>query len=27
VNMHNNLIVWTGQKKIKKVVQRSGSRF
>jgi hypothetical protein len=27
INMHNNLIVWTGQKKIKKVVQRSGSRF
>jgi uncharacterized protein (TIGR02722 family) len=27
VNMHNNLIVWTGQKKIKKVVQRSGARF
>jgi uncharacterized protein (TIGR02722 family) len=27
VNMHNNLIVWTGQKKIKKIVQRSGSRF
>ena len=27
VNMHNNLIVWTGQKKIKKIVQRSGARF
>jgi len=27
INMHNNLIVWTGQKKIKKVVQRSGTRF
>lgn len=27
INMHNNLIVWTGQKKIKKVVERSGSRF
>jgi len=27
INMHNNLIVWSGQKKIKKIVQRSGSRF
>ena len=27
INMHNNVISWAGQKKIKKVVQRSGSRF
>jgi uncharacterized protein (TIGR02722 family) len=27
INMHNNLISWVGQKKIKKVVQRSGGRF
>jgi hypothetical protein len=27
VNMHNNVISWVGQKKIKKIVQRSGARF
>ena len=27
VNMHNNVISWVGQKKIKKIVQRSGTRF
>ena len=27
VNMHDNVISWVGQKKIKKVVQQSGSRF
>ena len=27
VNMHDNVISWIGQKKIKKIVQQSGSRF
>jgi uncharacterized protein (TIGR02722 family) len=27
VNMKNNVIAWVGQKKIKKIVQKSGSRF
>ena len=27
INMHNNVISWVGQKKIKKIVQQSGSRF
>lgn len=27
INMHNNVISWAGQKKIKKIVQRSGTRF
>ncbi|HEY4128680.1 MAG TPA: penicillin-binding protein activator LpoB [Gammaproteobacteria bacterium] len=27
INMHDNLITWVGQKKIKKIVQQSGSRF
>lgn len=27
VNMHNNVISWVGQKKIKKIVQRSGARL
>jgi hypothetical protein len=27
VNMHDNVISWVGQKKIKKIVQQSGSRF
>jgi len=27
INMKNNVIVWVGQKKIKKVVQNSGTRF
>jgi hypothetical protein len=27
VNMHDNIIAWVGQKKIKKIVQQSGSRF
>jgi uncharacterized protein (TIGR02722 family) len=27
INMHNNVISWAGQKKIKKIVQRSGGRL
>jgi uncharacterized protein (TIGR02722 family) len=27
VNMHNNVISWVGQKKIKKIVQQSGTRY
>ena len=27
INMHNNVISWVGQKKIKKIVQRSGARL
>ncbi|MGE5624128.1 MAG: penicillin-binding protein activator LpoB [Bacillota bacterium] len=27
INMKNNVIAWVGQKKIKKIVQRSGTRF
>ena len=27
INMHNNVISWAGQKKIKKIVERSGTRF
>jgi uncharacterized protein (TIGR02722 family) len=27
INMHDNVIAWVGQKKIKKIVQQSGSRF
>lgn len=27
INMHNNVVVWVGQKKIKKVVQNGGTRF
>lgn len=27
INMKNNVIVWVGQQKIKKIVQKSGSRF
>ena len=27
INMHNNVIAWVGQKKIKKIVERSGTRF
>lgn len=27
INMHNNLVVWVGQKKIKKIVQNGGTRF
>jgi hypothetical protein len=27
VNMHDNIISWSGQKKIKKIVQQSGTRY
>jgi hypothetical protein len=27
INMHNNLVVWVGQKKIKKIVQGGSTRF
>ncbi|MFI4922034.1 MAG: hypothetical protein ACHQAZ_10390 [Gammaproteobacteria bacterium] len=27
VNMHDNVISWAGQKKIKKIVQQSGTRY
>ncbi len=27
INMHNNVISWVGQKKIKKIVQQSGTRY